>query len=449
MTAINNETTELIVKLDSSGDISEDGSSSNALSTKNSFDSLRASARSFSDALSESMQRIGFLGSISIAVNSLTGPAMLCLPDTYQRSGLIPTTAVIIFVCILSAFCCLHMSNTISKVPNNHTFGLDIGYSECFRKFWGPRSYIYTQVLFFCCITCLNVSSIVDTAQVVDTFFGHWVPNGSIAISFRLINNELRVRWVNWDYSSCSEEMLISGECVPFFDQEGILFTIGYAITLLIFLPMALMDLKENAAIQVIGFFVLLVTSLGFIVLFLSEGISLDNVSLWGTEWGSLFGVVLFNFSLVIAIPAWLHEKESHVNVPTVVHSSSLLTTILYMSIGILGAITMPHASQNMLECLMSGAFGTAMQLCASIFAFFIVGLGCPLFSILARMNLTAGSGLLSKGSANGMAVYLPFFYFVDLLPGRRCDQLTFLGRNHIFKLGCLHSSPASITTFT
>ena len=190
MTAINNETTELIVKLDSSGDISEDGSSSNALSTKNSFDSLRASARSFSDALSESMQRIGFLGSISIAVNSLTGPAMLCLPDTYQRSGLIPTTgmtidvttnfgrfslfrllsgccfrvvfgfvvavgvalavvtfldifvsishkfcwshfkftAVIIFVCILSAFCCLHMSNTISKVPNNHTFGLDVSH---------------------------------------------------------------------------------------------------------------------------------------------------------------------------------------------------------------------------------------------------------------------------------------------------------------------------------
>ena len=58
----------------------------------------------------------------------------------------------------------------------------------------------------------------------------------------------------------------------------------------------------------------------------------------------------------------------------------------------------------------MSGAFGTAMQLCASIFAFAIIGLGCPLFSILARMNLTAGRGLLSKGAANGIAVYLPFF---------------------------------------
>merc|ERR1711935_1261831 len=90
-----------------------------------------------------------------------------------------------------------------------------------------------------------------------------------------------------------------------------------------------------------------------------------------GTERGSLFGVVLFNFAL---------------------------------------AITIPHASQNMLESLMSGVFGTSMQLCASIFAFFIIGLGCPLFSILARMNLTDGNRFLSRGTANWLAVYLPFF---------------------------------------
>ena len=95
MTAIN-ETTKLIVKVDSGGDISDNGGSSCALPSKNSFHSFRASAESFSDALSESMQRIGVLGSTSIAVNSLTGPAMLCLPDAYQRSGLIPTTGTTI-----------------------------------------------------------------------------------------------------------------------------------------------------------------------------------------------------------------------------------------------------------------------------------------------------------------------------------------------------------------
>jgi len=197
------------------------------------------------------------------------------------------------------------MSNTISKVPNNKTFGSDIGYSECCRYFAGSNSYRITQVLFFLCVTCLNVSSIVDTAEVVDTFFGHWVSTGSIAINFRTDDNKFLVRLVSWDYSGCSEEMLESGECVPFFDEEGFLLTVGYGITLLIFLPMALLDLKENTFMQVIGFIVLVATSSAFIVLFLLQGIDWSNISLWGTEWGSLLGVILFNFALVIAIPAW------------------------------------------------------------------------------------------------------------------------------------------------
>eukprot|EP00537_Pseudo-nitzschia_pungens_P003178 CAMPEP_0172356626 /NCGR_PEP_ID=MMETSP1060-20121228/1017_1 /TAXON_ID=37318 /ORGANISM="Pseudo-nitzschia pungens, Strain cf. cingulata" /LENGTH=484 /DNA_ID=CAMNT_0013076857 /DNA_START=215 /DNA_END=1665 /DNA_ORIENTATION=+ len=402
-----NETTQLIPLVDDGGGESKRAGSGKPMNRQTSDDFIA----SFSEALSESMQRIGVLGSVSIAVNSLTGPAMLTLPATYQRSGLIPTTAAIVFTCILSAFCCLHMSNTISKVQHNHDFSFDIGYSECFRRLWGPKSYNFTQVLFFLCVTCLNVSSIVDTAEVVDTFFGHWVVTGTMAINFQWIDNQLSVRLANWDYSNCSEESLIAGECVPYHGATGILLTSGYVVTLLTFLPMALMDLKENATIQVVGFLVLLVTSCGFIVLFLSEGLKTGNLSLWGTEWGSLFGVILFNFALVIAIPAWLYEKEPHVNVPVVIHSSSFLTSVLYISIGVLGAITVPHASQNMLESLMSGVFGTAIQLCSSLFAFFIIGLGCPLFSVLARMNLTDGNALMSRNAANGLAVYMPFFF--------------------------------------
>jgi hypothetical protein len=160
---------------------------------------------------------------------------------------------------------------------------------------------------------------------------------------------------------------------------------------------------------QSIGFFVLLVSTLGFIVMFVNEGVDMENVSLWGTEWGSLFGVVLFNFSLVIAVPAWLYEKELEVDVPAVVHGASLLSAFLYILIGILGAVTMPFVSQNMLASLMSGAFGVPMQLCASIFAFFIVGLSCPLFSVLNRMNFV-GSGLMTTNAANWWSVYLPFF---------------------------------------
>lgn len=36
--------------------------------------------------------------------------------------------------------------------------------------------------------------------------------------------------------------------------------------------------------------------------------------------------------------------------------------------------------------------------------------LGIPLFSILARMNLMDGKRLFSRGTANCLAIYLPFF---------------------------------------
>jgi hypothetical protein len=146
--------------------------------------SLSHSISAISEAIGNHMGRIGMLGSMSIAVNSLTGPAMLNLPDLYQRSGLIPTTCTVIFVCILSALGCLHMANTISKVRGNSDFKMEVEYSETFERFWGHRSFVVTQILFFCCITCLNVSSIVDTAQVIDTFLGHWSPGGSAAINF-------------------------------------------------------------------------------------------------------------------------------------------------------------------------------------------------------------------------------------------------------------------------
>ena len=97
-------------------------------------------------------------------------------------------------------------------------------------------------------MTCLNVSSIVDTAQVVDTFFAHWVSSGAAALHFEWTNDNVSVRWMRWDYDDCSEPMLSSGECVPFFDEDGggVLLTAGYVVTALVFLPMAVMDLKEN-----------------------------------------------------------------------------------------------------------------------------------------------------------------------------------------------------------
>jgi hypothetical protein len=103
-----------------------------------------------------------------------------------------------------------------------------------------------------------------------------------------------------------------------------------------------------------------------------------------------------------------LYEKEPHVDVPTVIHASSFLSAVLYITIGTLGAMTLPDVSDNMLESMMSGVLGNTMQVTASVFAFFIIGLGTPLFSVLARQNLV-GSELCTEFQGNIFAVFLPF----------------------------------------
>jgi hypothetical protein len=107
---------------------------------------------------------------------------------------------------------------------------------------------VYTQILFFCCVSCLNVSSIVDTAQVVDTVVGHWVPGGTGALQFSGFGDGIpQIHCVRWDYTICSPEMLVDGDCVPFGEEGGIIFSAGYVVVLLIFVPMALMDLKVRS----------------------------------------------------------------------------------------------------------------------------------------------------------------------------------------------------------
>lgn len=401
------------------------------------------------------------LGSVSLAVNSLTGPAMLEFPALFARSGIIPTCCTIVFVSSLCAFCSLHMANSISKVDGNANFKREVEYSDAFRFFFDTKWFNLTQAVFFGCISCLNISSIVDTAQVVDTFFGHWWPwGGTAAIELTWDSVSL----VRWDYNQCSPGELVDGSCTPFAYANGIVFTLGMLVVNAMFMPLALLPLKENAWWQVVGFAVLLVVSVQFVVTFVSSGLKLSGASLWGDNWDDLFGVVLFNYALVIAVPAWLYEREPHVEVPVVVHGSCALSSVLYIAIGILGHLAMPNVSDNMLQSMMGGSLGVRLQLGASIFAFAIVGLGIPLFSVLTRLNLVS-SGLCSPFVGNVLSVYSPFAVSWFLYDSKAITKLLswyvqsimigiktrhFLnpcnaplhhsqGRNDLYKLDCFH----------
>jgi hypothetical protein len=401
-------------------------------------ESIRRSIRMVHAAIAEHTGSIGMLGSLSIAINNLTGPAMLSLPATFGRSGIIPTTLTLLFVCLLSSLCSLHMANVISQVPLNQDFQQGVEFPEAFRTFWGYPWFVAANVLFFVCITVLNVSSLVDNAQVLDTFLGHCNPwGGAWAVAFDM--KQWSATITHWDPAVCSDQLRYEGGCIPFAtmnsdSSQTFLLTIGYFITAALFFPLALMDLTENVAWQILGFMILLITSTQFIVTFAMADLDTSHISWWGESYDDLLGVVFFNFALVITVPAWLYEKEPHVDIPTVLHASTISSAVLYILIGILGCVAMPGVSDNFLESIMSGALGPAMQIGASIFAFFIIGMNIPLYSILTRLSLMGGGNelranrngnrLCSRPVANILAVYLPFGLSWTLYQGSKVTEL-------------------------
>lgn len=351
--------------------------------------------------------KIGMLGSIAIAVNSLVGPGILDLPATFRRSGLIPTSLTVIFVAILSALCSMHMANTVSKVTGNSNFQKEVEFSEAFRIFMGRKGFLFTQVAFFLCATCMNLSSIVEIAQVADQVFSRcFGEGGTFAVKFHPGSPEI----IRWHPSVCSDEDVHGGHCIPFNDRSNstILLSLGYVAVAIPFIPLGLMDLQENTLWQIVSFTILLLTSSQFILTFLFKPFTFDENTLWGEEWDAMLGVILFNFAVVIAIPAWLYEKKETVSVQTVVHRSHIIATALYILMGAFGSLAIPRVPENMLESVVSGAFGLPVQIGAENFAFFIIGLDIPLFSVLARLNLT-GSGLCSETTGNILAVFLPW----------------------------------------
>ncbi len=403
-------------------------------SGKEQMTSFLRSLSKMSSRVWEHVGQIGVLGSMSIAVNFLTGPAMLEIPAVFQKSGIIPTTLTIALVGALSSLGSLHMARVLSQVPGNDNFELEVEYSEAFRRFFAHdeaqpiagkpttkmmRSqywFVGTQVIFFACVTCLSISSLVDSAQVFDTILANTL-GGTRALQITTTSTNTTTsgfHLVKWTYSSCTEELLLEGRCIPFEevgdgDDDGVLFTAGYFLNILFFLPLSLMNLQENAAWQVVEFLVLIVTSGIFSYLFWQNGLVWedDRISWWGDSWDGLLGVILFNFALVISVASWLYEKKPTVDVRSVIVGSTVIAAFLYILLGILGAMSIPHVSGNMLETFMSGVLGTSMQWTASIFALFIVGLGIPLLCVLCRLNLT-GSGM-SYSTANLLSVYLPF----------------------------------------
>lgn len=138
------------------------------------------------------------------------------------------------------------MASVVSKVPGNEKYNKCIEFSDVYRIFWSERAYRVTQIMFYLTAVCVNLAAIVDTAQTVDSALGLHATTYGYSFDKR--------QFISWSHiEHCTRYMVKQGDCTPFESQEKYgeyILTLGYLLTSAVFMPLCLMDLKENSILQ-------------------------------------------------------------------------------------------------------------------------------------------------------------------------------------------------------
>ena len=316
---------------------------------------------------------IGLLASIALTVNNISGAGMLEFPQMFQRAGWLPATLSLGLVCIISTLFATTLSDTIARIPGNKNFRLRIEFSDVFEKYFGRRTALLTQAVFYLNLLSQNLAAIVACAQMFDSLAG--IKPG---YSYALRLSPSPTGWVRWDASSCaSAKHSPLEQCVPFSAEgdDALLITTGYVATALLLAPLGLLTLEENMAQQKLSFVALLLCTARFLHAFYTSGLSAGHVPCVGEHWVDAIGVVIFNFAFCVTVPSWLNEKAQGVSVNRVFWTSTITSTLLYTAVGFLGGRAFANAPENMLSIMLSPRVALGTQLCGILFGVLIIGL--------------------------------------------------------------------------
>jgi len=354
-------------------------------------------------------QTIDEVGSIALITNNISGPAMMGLPHLFHTAGIIPTAGTILAVCCCSSLCGTLLADTIQRIPGNRNFTKNINFSSAFRIIVGEDWYVFAETLFILSCMVQACASIVETAQSLDGFLASFVLGKTWAV--QILPQPAFLQWSPEDCKPGTEFEVESGleDCTPFHDAGDLVLTLGFVLTTLIFYPLGRGHLKETIVVQIVSFAILFVLLSQFFFEFWERGYDyVDTVPWFGTDFSQLAGVVLFNYAFSITVPSWLSEKMPHVSVNRTIWTSTILSSGIYISFGLLAACSFENAGPNMLILLSSSQVHFMTRVCAAIFGTSIIGCGVPVFCVIIKTALYSG-GVCSKPWSQFFGALFPY----------------------------------------
>ena len=337
---------------------------------------------------------IGTFTSIVYTMNNLCGPGMLGLSLVYQQSGWLLTTILILISAVVSGFAATMLCESMALIPGNSRFQTRYEFATIVKYYYGPGSYWICQVVYNFSLTILNIASILVCAQVMDSLL-IFLFGASYALELAPV-----VRWL----PTSAQDML------PF-EGSDIVLSLGYLVTMIILMPMGFFNLDESAAFQLLSWIVMVASLLEFTVQFFLNGMDPSLTATVGSDFTNLVGLVIFGFAYVVTVPSWCNEKRDTVSVNRVIWSSTLVSSLLFIAIGLLGAWAYPGLRYaNLLTYMAAPGSPIVTQVFVYLFSLFVIGLGIPLFAIYIRLNLYVG-GVCNAGWSTFWGAVFPWLF--------------------------------------
>ncbi len=145
--------------------------------------------------------------------------------------------------------------------------------------------YIIAETLFILSCAAQACSALVETAQSLDGFIASFLLGQTYGVELYP-----RMQVVTWSATNChvaelpGEKESDVDECTPFHDAGSLIFTLGFAVTTLLFLPLGRRNLKETILLQMVSFFCMGILLTQFSGEFLARGLDISRVPMWGKD---------------------------------------------------------------------------------------------------------------------------------------------------------------------
>ena len=353
---------------------------------------------------------IGFWGGVALLINNITGGSMVLFPQLYQQGGWMLVTLALIIIMTLSAACGLMFIESMALMRGNNRFQKRVEYTTVAEYYLPRNGYYVVQLFFQLCITCNNMSMIIQSVQVMDFTI--------VAIAGRSCALPQIVPHFGF---SCPDPVV--GDITPF-GSTMYLVPLGWFVTAALVFPLSLCNLDDNVKVQKGAFFSVIIILLIWIGIFISRGLDASYVPAVGGSMTNIMGTVIFNYALISSLPSWVNEKKKDVSIVWSLCIAMPMATSMFICLGFFGGLAFPPWTDS--ETILDKVLTLNMQIANITFYIFpvVVNLtSIPVFSIMQRYNLVEQK-ICSPLVANFLAVVLPWIVVIPLYTGSGYQNL-------------------------